>query len=354
MINNFNEPERKHSGPLLLTHPLFQSQLHPEYHPLRIHRVGPFINILEALDWLSPDECRVIVPISRSVQEGFHTPDYLDALESASRGEADFDEMKKRYQLGTRDNPILPTIAERARLLAGGSSMAAELSLKNRVVFSPSGGAHHGMPNRANGFCYTNDPVFAIKTYFDQGLSRIAYVDLDAHHGDGVEEAFLGDKRVLIISIHEKGRWPGTGQKDRINAINRPVDKGFSDTELFRLLDDDIIPALQSFKPEAMVILSGADAMAGDPLMGLALTNSGLVQAINSILPLAQSSVILGGGGYNPWTTIRYWTMLWSVLTGRRIPPSVTPEIEAILKSIACARIKPGNILPHWFSSFQD
>ena len=342
------------TGPLLLTHALFQAPLHPDYHPLRIQRAGPFIKILELLDWLSPGERRVIEPISRKAQERFHTPDYLDALELAARGEADLAHVKKRYHLGTRDNPILPTMAERARLLAGGSAMAAELSLTHRLVFSPAGGAHHGMPDRANGFCYTNDPVFAIKTYFDHGLSRIAYIDLDAHHGDGVEEAFISDERVLLISVHERGRWPGTGQNDRLNAINRPVMKGFNDNALFRLLDDDILPALHRFKPDAMVILSGADALAGDPLMGLALTNSGLVRAINSLLPIAQFTVLLGGGGYNPWTTIRYWTMLWAALTGRDIPTVTGPEIEKILKSLDCARIKPNDILLHWFTRFSD
>jgi acetoin utilization protein AcuC len=352
MIEAMDHQEKR--TPILLTHALFQSPLHPDYHPLRIQRAGPLIKILEILDWLTPSERRTIVPMSRKDQERFHTSDYLDALEAASVGKANLTDVKKRYQLGTRDNPILPTMAERARLLAGGSAMAAELSLKNRVVFSPSGGAHHGMPDRANGFCYTNDPVFAIKTYFDHGLSRIAYVDLDAHHGDGVEEVFLGDKRVLMISIHESGRWPGTGQKDGVNAINRPVAKGFNDTELFRLLDDEILPVLHNFNPDAMVILSGADAMAGDPLMGLSLTNYGLVQAINILLPLAQSAILLGGGGYNPWTTIRYWTMLWATLSGRGIPPSVTPEIKSILKSLDCARIKSHAVNQHWFSSFSD
>jgi len=338
--------------PLLLTHALFQAPLHPDYHPLRIQRAGPFIKILESLDWLSPDERRMIEPISRDVQERFHTPDYLDALELAARGEADLAHVKKQYQLGTRDNPILPTMAERARLLAGGSSMAAELSLTHGLVFSPAGGAHHGMPDRANGFCYTNDPVFAIKTYFDHGLSRIAYVDLDAHHGDGVEAAFTDDDRVLTISIHERGRWPGTGEHDTANAINRPVPKGFKDDQLFKLLDEDILPALQRFKPEALVLLSGADAMAGDPLMGLSLSNRGLVWAIKTLLPLAPRAIILGGGGYNPWTTVRYWTLLWAALTGREGPDLPSPEITAILASLDCARIRPDAVNPAWLTTW--
>ena len=339
-------------APLLLTHALFQAPLHPDYHPLRIQRAGPFIKILESLDWLSSNERRVIVPISREAQERFHTPDYLDALELAARGEADLAHVKKHYQLGTRDNPILPTMAERARLLAGGSLMAAELSLTNRVVFSPAGGAHHGMPDRANGFCYTNDPVFAIMTYFDHGLSRIAYIDLDAHHGDGVEAAFTDDDRVLTISIHERGRWPGTGERDSAHAINRPVSKGFQDDGLFRLMEEDILPALQRFKPEALVILSGADAMAGDPLMGLSLSNRGLVKTIKTLLHMAPRAIILGGGGYNPWTTVRYWTLLWAALTEREVPTLPSPDITAILASLDCARIRPDAVHPAWLKDW--
>jgi acetoin utilization protein AcuC len=341
-------------GPLLLTHEMFQAPLHPDYHPLRIHRAGPFIKILRALEWLNPEELRLIEPISRANQERFHSSDYLDALEDAARGEADPDHVKKHYHLGTRDNPIMPTIADRARLLAGGSSMAARLSLEHGTVFNPAGGAHHGMPNRANGFCYTNDVVFAILTYLDQGLTRIAYVDLDAHHGDGVEQAFLGDDRVLLISVHEQGRWPSTGKEDFANAINRPVPKGFSDRDLQQLLERDLLPRLARFNPEALVILSGADAMADDPLMGLKLSNLGLITAIQSLLPLAPHKIILGGGGYNPWTTVRYWTLLWAALTKRQVPSVLGPAVEAILASLDCARIRPEAVNPLWLSSLAD
>jgi acetoin utilization protein AcuC len=340
--------------PLLLTHAMFQVPLHPDYHPLRIHRAGPFIKILETLDWVTDDERRLIEPITRATQERFHTPDYLDALEAAARGEADAAHIKSRYHLGTRDNPIMPTMADRARLLAGGSSMAATLSLDHGTVFSPAGGAHHGMRDRANGFCYTNDIVFAILTYFDHGLSRIAYVDLDAHHCDGVEEAFFGDDRVLMISVHERGRWPNSGKEDRANAINRPVPKGFNDEDLWHLFESDLLPRLRQFQPEALVILSGADAIAGDPLMGLNLSNLGLIQMIQSLLRLAPHRIILGGGGYNPWTTVRYWTLLWAALTHRPQPSTLPAEVTDILAALDCARIKPEAVNPTWLSHLAD
>ena len=115
---------------------------------------------------------------------------------------------------------------------------------------------------------------------------------------------------------------------------------------------EDILPALQRFKPEALVLLSGADAMAGDPLMGLSLSNRGLVWAIKTLLPLAPRAIILGGGGYNPWTTVRYWTLLWAALTGREGPDRPPPEITAILASLDCARIRPDAVNPAWLTTW--
>lgn len=232
--------------------------------------------------------------------------------------------------------------------------MAAHLAMSHDIAFSPAGGAHHGMPDRANGFCYTNDPVFAIQTFFKLGLSRIAYVDLDAHHADGVEAAFAGDPRVLMISVHEQERWPGTGKRDLDNAVNRPVPRGFRDDDLVRLLNEDLLPKIQNFKPEAIVILSGADAMAYDPLMRLSLSNRGLVHAINELIRMAPRRIVLGGGGYNPWTVVRYWVMLWASWNGFDIPDPIPSNITSILSSLECARIKTDAIKEFWLTSIAD
>jgi acetoin utilization protein AcuC len=342
------------ASPVILTHELFQSPRHPSYHPLSIERSRPFLKILETLGWAKDDDIRHIIPATREDLAQFHAGDYLDALELAARGEGDPDLLKRQFHLGTHDNPIMPTMAERATLLAGGAIMAARLAMAHGTVFNPAGGAHHGMPNRANGFCFTNDPVFAILTFLNEGLKRVAYIDLDAHHGDGVENAFLGDERVLLISVHEQDRWPATGKSDYANAINRPVRRGFSDDDLLELFRTDLMLRLEKFKPDALVILSGADALAGDPLMRLAFTNSGLVHLIRMLLPFAPHRVILGGGGYNPWLVARYWTVLWATLTGRDVPKSQSNDIQNILSFLTCPRIKPEAIEPQWLSRFAD
>lgn len=342
------------ASPVILTHELFQSPRHPSYHPLSIERSRPFLKILEALGWAKDDDIRHIIPATRQDLAQFHSDDYLDALELAARGEGDPDLLKRQFHLGTHDNPIMPTMAERAKLLAGGAIMAARLAMSHGTVFNPAGGAHHGMPDRANGFCFTNDPVFAILTFLNKGLKRVAYIDLDAHHGDGVEHAFLGDDRVLLISVHEQDRWPGTGKHDHANAINRPVRRGFSDDDILELFRADLMIRLEKFKPDALVILSGADALAGDPLMRLSLTNSGLVQLITMLLSLAPYRVILGGGGYNPWLVARYWILLWAALSGHEVPRSITAEVQDILAALTCSRIKPEAIVPEWLERFAD
>src|SRR5690606_37637711 len=123
-------------------------------------------------------------------------------------------------------NPLFPGLFERAATSVGGSILAARLALEGRIAYHPAGGTHHGRPDRASGFCYFNDPAFAILALLEAGLERVLYVDLDAHHGDGVQDAFAADERVHTVSIHEAGRWPGTGAASDTGdgrACNLPV-----------------------------------------------------------------------------------------------------------------------------------
>ena len=206
--------------------------------------------------------------------------------------------------------------------------LAAELALEGHVVFHPSGGTHHGRPDRASGFCYFNDPVFALLTLLEHGLERLLYVDLDAHHGDGVQDAFADDPRVLTVSIHEEKRWPHSGLVDdraRGGARNLPVPAGFNDDELGFLMREAVLPLADAFAPQAVVVTCGADPLAGDPLSKLELSNVALWQAVESLVQLTQRSVVLGGGGYNPWTVVRCWSGLWGRLSGREIPAGLPP-----------------------------
>src|SRR5690606_1914762 len=153
----------------------------------------------------------------------------------------------------------------------------------------------------------------------DAGLERVAYVDLDAHHCDAVQDAFAADRRVRIASIHEAGRWPHTGALTDDaggRALNLPVPRGFHDRELALLMEDVLLPFVAELDPQAIVVTCGADMVAGDPLSKSSLSNVALWNEANRLVTLAPAAVVLGGGGYNPWTLARYWTGLWARLSG--------------------------------------
>ena len=193
------------------------------------------------------------------------------------------------------------------------------------------------MPDRANGFCYLNDPVLAIQSLRRNGAQRIAYVDIDAHHPDGVEHAFAHDPDTLLISVHEVNRWPRTGAMTDIGAgqvYNLPVPRGFNDDEMALIRDALILPVVERFQPDAIVLQCGADAVAEDPQSRLTLSNNAHWAIVAALRPLAPRYLILGGGGYNPWSVGRLWTGVWGVLNGHDMPERLPPEAEAVLRAL--------------------
>ena len=241
---------------------------------------------------------------------------------------------------------------------AGASILAGELLRDGGVVFSPAGGTHHGMPDRANGFCYFNDPVLAILSLKSRGVERIAYVDIDAHHCDGVEHAFSNDDALLLISVHEENRWPFTGAITDVgvgNAFNLPVPRGLNDTEMAFIMDELILPVVQRFRPDAIVLQCGADAVEEDPLSRLSLSNNTHWAIVEELRHLATRLLVLGGGGYNPWSVGRLWTGVWGVLTRQEIPDRLPANAESILRSLEWPGRAAGRNPPqHWFTTLRD
>jgi len=265
--------------------------------------------------------------------------------------------VRDQYRIGTMENPLFPGLYRRATTAVGGSIQAAELAMDGRVVFHPSGGTHHGRAERASGFCYFNDPVFAILTFLEQGIERILYVDLDAHHGDGVQDAFSDDPRVLTVSIHEEKRWPHSGLvEDRAGgaARNLPVPRAFNDSELEFLMVNAVLPLADDFCPQALVITCGVDGLEGDPLSRMALSNLGLWRAVEQLVEINPRCVVLGGGGYNPWTLIRCWGGLWGRLNGREFPGELPPEAQKLLQSLECDLIDDDEIPESWITKLAD
>jgi len=345
------------SAPLFVGHAIYRQAAYGSNHPLAIARVESVMDLCNALGWLGAREFRESPCASEEQLAWFHAPDYVQALKQASdTGRVDV-EARRRYAIGTMENPVFPGVFERAATSVGGSMRAAELALEGRIVFHPAGGTHHGRPGRASGFCYFNDPVFAILTLLQAGVERVVYIDLDAHHGDGVQDAFASNERVRTLSLHEQGRWPHTGDAADTGAgraSNLPVPAQLNDTEFRVLLDEVVLPLVESAAPQALVVTCGADALDGDPLSSMRLSNVALWSAVQRIAELAPAVVVLGGGGYNPWTLARCWSGLWGCLSGRDMPRELPAEASALLRVLRCDLIEDEDIRPEWLTTLAD
>ena len=341
-----------------ITAAIFRETGYRGNHPLAIPRVGTVERLAAALGWTGPEHPLVDCPAaSRAELELFHDPAYIDAIRRAEAAGRASPEDRARHAIGTIENPVFPGLYQRAAHSVGGAILAARLADEGAIAFHPGGGTHHGQRDRAAGFCFFNDPVFAILTLLDLGRRRVLYVDFDAHHGDGVEAAFAEDRRVMTISVHEAGRWPFTGAvEDRAGgqARNLPVPPRLNDSEFDRILAEAVLPLARGFAPEAVVITVGADALKGDPLSSLALSNTGLWAAVEALVALSPGSVVLGGGGYNPWTLGRAWAGLWARLSGQTIPEHLPTGARAVLAGLDCDLVDEEDRDPAWLTTIAD
>ncbi len=327
-------------------------------HPLAIPRIPLLIDLLRLLGWL-PDEVYLESPRATPAELArFHAPDYIAAVMQAEAEGGAPPEVRQRYNIGRAGNPIYPEMFRRPATACGASLLAARLLLqRGGIVHSPAGGTHHGLRDRASGFCYFNDAVLGILALLDGGLARVAYVDIDAHHGDGVEYALAGDPRVLVISVHELGRWPFTGTEPCSHdgrVRNFPVPPGMTDAEMALLLEAAILPLLGAFRPQAIVLQCGADALADDPLSRQMLSNNAHRAVAAALRQACQRLLVLGGGGYNPWAVVRCWAGVWAELNGIPLPDRLPPAAEALLRTVTWSRSQGRNPPAHWFTTLQD
>jgi acetoin utilization protein AcuC len=345
------------SRPYLIGSEIYRTSSYGGRHPLAIPRVSAALDLIRAMGWLD-ESCYVDSPIATPEQLArFHTPDYIQAVQSAETLQRVPEAARERYNIGRNGNPIFPEIFRRPATACGGTLKAAELLRGGGIVYSPAGGTHHGRPDRASGFCYFNDPVLGTMALLDQGLTRVFYLDIDAHHGDGVQDAFADDDRVFTLSIHEQDRWPRSGRlEDRAGGLarNLPVPAGFNDAEMQFLLEDAVLPLLRDFAPEAIVLQAGADGLADDPMSGLMLSNGALWRVVGVLRGLAPRLLVLGGGGYNPWAVARCWAGVWATLNGIDAAMPLTPQGEAVLRSLHWRHRSGREPSPHWFTAIAD
>lgn len=337
-------------APLFIGSEVYRGSSYGPGHPLRVPRVSTVMDLARALGWLPAGRFRTSPRAKPAALALWHDTAYVAALQEAEElGEAT-PGMRARHNLGTLSNPVFPQVYRRPATGAGGTMLAAELlAARSGAIHVPGGGTHHGLPDRANGFCYLNDVVLAIKVLQRAGLRRIAYVDLDAHHPDGVELAFAGDPGVRMISVHEEGRWPFTGLLADTaggSAFNLPVPRGYNDSEARMVLHGLILPRVAEFRPEALVLQCGADSLEEDPLSRLALSNRAYLQAIRALVPLAPRVLVLGGGGYNPWSVGRLWTAIWGHLAGHEIPDRLPDTAAAVLAALSWGGGRPAPAPP--------
>jgi acetoin utilization protein AcuC len=263
-----------------------------------------------------------------------HTASYISAVKSAP--EVAFG---VGHGLGTEDNPIFPHMHEASALVCGGSLLAAQHLAEGRAdrAVNIAGGLHHAMADHAAGFCVYNDCSVAISWLLDNGFERIVYLDVDVHHGDGVQAAFYDDPRVMTISIHQHPLtiWPGTGWPGEYGkgdgegyAVNVPLLPGTTDSGWLRAFHAVVPSLLTAFRPQVLVTQCGADTHAEDPLANLSLSVDGQREIYRTVRTLVEESggakwLVLGGGGYALFRVVpRAWTHLLATVLDRDVEPA--------------------------------
>jgi acetoin utilization protein AcuC len=306
--------------------PELERYQYPAEHPFNTIRAKKVREIINSMGLLSGAGRREAAPelVERVVLKKFHSARYLHALKKASEGK--FNTEALGMGIGTPDCPVFEGLYEGAVLAAGGTLVGARLILSGEadVAFNPSGGFHHARPERASGFCYINDVALACMVLAEEG-KRVLYLDVDVHHGDGVAYAFYGRRDVMTISLHQNPRtlFPGTGFEDEIGSgegegycVNVPLPIGTYDEAYMEAFESLVLPLIGAFKPDVFVFELGADALAGDPLANLCLTNNVYAEIINHLLSFGKPILAAGGGGYNIDNTVRAWALAWSILCG--------------------------------------
>lgn len=279
---------------------------------------------------------------------GFHSSDYIEFLKDiceASDGESNkqdphtFYSEAEAYGL-SYDCPLQDEIFKTASLIGGASIVAADalISKQADMAINWYGGWHHAKRDSASGFCYINDIVLAILKLREK-FDRVLYVDIDLHHGDGVEEAFSLTSKVMTVSFHKfaSGFFPGSGSVDNIGerrgqfyTLNVPLHDGIKDAEFCSVFFRVMKKVREKFAPEAVVLQCGADGLSEDPMASFNLTHIGLAKCVCFVLAWNLPTLMLGGGGYNFASTAKCWTFLTALVARRKLPLEI-PEHDNLL-----------------------
>lgn len=305
-------------------------------HPLRFPRVVLTRDLIHAYGLI--DGARVVETAARSATDDelalVHARRYIDAVRRAGHGEQG---PWWEFGFGPGDNPVFAQMHEASARVVGATLVAAEAVWSGRAehAFNPAGGLHHAMPARASGFCVYDDPAVAVAWLLDRGADRVAYVDVDVHHGDGPQAIFFDDPRVLTVSVHQSGAtlFPGTGFVDEIgegdargSSVNLPLPAFTGDRLWLEAFRSVVIPLVEAWAPDVLVTQLGCDTHHSDPLAQLGLTTTAFGETAALLHELAHRAaggrwLAVGGGGYQ-WAAVvpRAWTISFAEMAGVRLP----------------------------------
>ncbi len=325
-----------------LVYPYSDALLQYEFrkdHPLKPDRLNMTYHLSKHLGLL--DKVKEIEPTraTRQELELFHSPEFIDAVEDSGTN----NNAHPQYGLGTSDNPIFPLIHDTGARYVGATLEAMKAIMHGASnAFCISGGLHHAHKNAASGFCIYNDIAVAINMLHQKKKRKVLYFDFDAHHGDGVQNAFYKSKDVMTISVHQTGKtlFPGTGFIYETGAgegvgysVNVPLHPGAGTPELVRVFDEVVVPLFESFKPDLLVTQMGVDGHYLDPLAHLTYTSHGYETIIRKLRDMSSDIcklgwLALGGGGYHPVNVARLWTLFLAVMLDEDVPHEVPVEFK--------------------------
>ncbi|KAI5181137.1 histone deacetylase 3 [Nematocida sp. AWRm80] len=297
-----------------------------EGHPMKPHRVAVTHSIVFAYDLHEHMDVYTIVPATRKELEEYHTNKYVEFLNSHQEENTPCDRI-------TDDCPKFEGVGEYCALYCGGSLQAARL-LNNKqydIAINWAGGLHHAKKDAPSGFCYTNDIVLAIQELL-KVHKKVMYIDIDIHHGDGVEEAFYHTNRVQTVSFHKYGNkyFPGTGsicctgrEAGLGHSVNIPLDLGIDDESYHYVFKQVIDLCMCSFDPDVVVMQCGSDSLAADRIGCFGLSIQGHGECVRYVKEYSKPMLVLGGGGYKPKHVSRCWAYETAILCGVEIPNDI-------------------------------
>ena len=361
------KPWKQPNTALVYVDELSQYQLSTE-HPLRPIRLQHMHELMRASGLLDLENIASPAPRIATKQEieTSHDPEYVSIVEAISNG-ANPRGMGE-FGLGTPDNPVRLGIYDTTALCVGSTLTASELvtSGKADIAFAPAGGVHHhAMHRSAAGFGIFNDAVIAMKAMVEQGF-RVAYIDIDCHHGDGVQMGHYDSDQVITISIHESGKWlfPGTGYVQEIGegegtgySVNIPLAPYTQDDEWHAAFDVVISPLVRAFKPDVLFTQLGIDTHFQDPLTHLSLTTQGFDLAVKKLGVLAAEIgkwVAVGGGGYDLSAVSRSWTMALASMANFNLPNDVPNQFTSLSNMTTFADIPPAPAEQQYLDEIQS